>query len=158
MYYYICHFLSYTCIMSSFMLWLHAHAIRFIYLSLFSTFCTLLIHTLFVYYTSYFLYTVFMYCSYTNFIYLYSCTVHFIYCFLVILFIWLSLLGTYICCHILSYDIHILCFSYTILFHILYFSYAFRVLCFSYTILVHILCMYYVFVIYCHIVLYFLFL
>ena len=60
MYYYIYHFLSYTYIMSSFMLWLHAHAILFIYLSLFSTFCTLLVHILFVYYTLYFLYTVFM--------------------------------------------------------------------------------------------------
>ena len=55
---------------------------------------------------------------------LYSCTVHFLYCFPVIFFIWLSLLCTCICCHIPSYDIHILCFSYTILFHILYFSYA----------------------------------
>ena len=34
-----------------------------------------------------FSYTVFMYCSCTIFIFLYSCTVHFIYCFLVILFI-----------------------------------------------------------------------
>ena len=89
---------------------------------------------------------------------LYSCTVHFLYCFPVIFCIWLSLLCTCICCHIPSYDIHILCFSYTILFHILYFSYAFRILCFSYTILVHILFMYYVLFIYCHIVLFFLFL
>ena len=64
MYYYIYHFLSYTYIMSSFMLSLHAHAILFIYLSLFSTFCTLLVHIFFVYYTLYFLYTVFMYCSF----------------------------------------------------------------------------------------------
>ena len=65
-----------------------------------------------------------MFCSYTIFIYLYSCTVHFLYCFPVILFIRLSLLCTCICCHIFSYDIHIL-----------YFSYAFRILCSSYTIL-----------------------
>ena len=78
-------------------------------------------------------------------------------CFPVIFFIWLSLLCTCICCHIPSYDIHILCFSYVILFHTLYFSYAFRILCFSYTILVHILFMYYVLFIYCHIVIFFLF-
>ena len=78
-YYYIYHLLSYTYIMSSFMLWLYAPAILFIYLSLFSTFCTLLVHILFVYYTLYFLYTIF--------IYLYSCTIHFLYCFPVILFI-----------------------------------------------------------------------
>ena len=81
-----------------------------------------------------------MYCSYTVFIYVYSCTVHFLYCFPVILFIWLSLLCTCICCHIFSYDIHILCFSYafcilcfsyTILF--IYFSYAFHILYLSYT-------------------------
>ena len=50
-----------------------------------------------------------------------------------ILFIWLSLLCTYICCHIFSYDILICChiFSYDIL--ILCFSYAFRILCFSYS-------------------------
>ena len=135
-----------------------SYTILFIYLSFLSTFCTLLVHILFMYYTFYFPYTVFMYCSYTIFIYLYSCTVHFLYCFPVILFIWRSLLCTCICCHILSYDIHILCFSYTILFHILYFSYAFRILCFSYTILVHILFMYYVLFIYCYIILYFLFL
>ena len=123
-----------------------SYTIFFIYLSLLSTlypfrvlyfilsiYC---IHVLFIYY----------------FIYLYSCTVHFLYCFPVILFIWLSLSCTCICCHIFSYDIHILCFSYIILFHILYFSYAFRILCFSYTILVHILFMYYVLFIYFHIV------
>ena len=49
-------------------------------------------------------------------------------CFPVIFFIWLSPLCTCICCHIPSYDIHILCFSYAILFHILYFSYAFHIL------------------------------
>ena len=116
-----------------------------------------------MYYTLYFPYTVFMYCSYTIFIYLYSCTVHFLYCFPVILFIWLSLLCTCICCHILSYDIHILCFSYafhilylsytscvidtlflvlvylsyTFLFHILYCSYTFHVLYFSYTVILY---------------------
>ena len=79
-----------------------------------------------MYYTLYFLYTVFMFCSYTIFIYLYSCTVHFLYCFPVILFIWLSLLCTCICCHIFSYDILILCFSY-----------AFRILCFSYTVILY---------------------
>ena len=77
----------------------------------------------FVYYTLYFLYIVFVYCSYTIFVYLYSCTVHFLYCFPVILFIWLSLLCTCICCHIFSYDIHILCFSYA--FHMLFVYYAF---------------------------------
>ena len=46
-----------------------------------------LLSIIFVYYTLYFLYTVSMYCSCTIFIYLYSCTVHFIYCFPVILFI-----------------------------------------------------------------------
>ena len=79
-----------------------------------------------MYYTLYFLYTVFMYCSYTIFIYLYSYAVHFLYCFHVILFIWLSLLCTCICCHIFSYDIHILCFSC-----------AFHILCFSFTILLY---------------------
>ena len=86
-----------------------------------------------------------MYCSYTIFIYLYSCTVHFLYCSPVILFIWLSLLCTCICCHIFSYDIHILCFSYA--FHILYLSYTFRLIdtlflvlvYLSYTFLFHIL-------------------
>ena len=57
-------------------------------------------------------------CFYTIFIYLYSCTIHFLYCFPIILFIWLSLLCTCICCHILSYDIHILCFSsYTVIYY-----------------------------------------
>ena len=84
-----------------------------------------------MYYTLYFLYTVFMYCSYTIFIYLYSCTVHFLYYFPVILVIWLSLLCTCICCHIFSYDIHILCFSYA--FRILCFSYTILFICFSYT-------------------------
>ena len=42
------------------------------------------IHILFIYY---FNIPIFMYCSCTIFIYLYSCTVHFIYCFPVILFI-----------------------------------------------------------------------
>ena len=64
-----------------------SYTILFIYLSIFSTFCTILVHILFVYYTLYFLYIVFMYCSCTIFIYLYSCTVHFIYGFPVILFI-----------------------------------------------------------------------
>ena len=64
---------------------------------------------------------------------LHLCTVHFLHCFTVIIFIWLSLLCTCISCHIPSYDIHILCFSYTILFHILYFHmlfvyYAFHLL------------------------------
>ena len=69
-----------------------------------------------------------MSCSDTIFIYLYSCTVHFLYFFPVILFIWPSLLCTCICCHFFSYDIHILCFSYTILFICfsctMYFSYT----------------------------------
>ena len=98
-----------------------------------------------MYYTLYFLYTVFMYCSYIIFIYLYSCTVHFLYCFHVILFIWLSLLCTCIRCHIFSYDNHKLYFSYA--FHILYLSYTFRVIdtlflvlvYLSYTFLFHIL-------------------
>ena len=47
-----------------------------IYLSLFSTFCTLLVHILFVYYTLYFLYTVFMYCSFA--ILFSCCTFHMI--------------------------------------------------------------------------------
>ena len=124
-----------------------SYTILFIYLSFLSTFCTLLVHILFMYYTLYFPYTVFMCCSYTIFIYLYSCTVHFLYCFPVILFIWRSLLCTCICCHILSYDIHILCFSYTILFHILYFSYAFHTMLFinytcSYTF--HVLCTFHI--------------
>ena len=38
------------------------YTILFIYLSLLSTFCTLLVHILFVFYTLYFLYTIFMYC------------------------------------------------------------------------------------------------
>ena len=42
------------------------------------------IHVLFMYY---FYIPIFMYCSYTIFIYLYSCTVNFIYCFPVIRFI-----------------------------------------------------------------------
>ena len=104
-----------------------SYTIVFIYLSLLSTFCTLLVYILFVYYTLYFLYIIFMYSSCTIFIHLYSCTVHFLYCFPVILFIWLSLLCTCICCHIFSYDIHILCFSYA--FHILCLSYTFHVLC-----------------------------
>ena len=109
------------------------------------TFLFYLLSILFVYYTLYFPYTVFMYCSYTIFIYLYSCTFHFLYCFPVILFIWLSLLCTCICCHILSYDIHILCSLY-----------VFRILCFSYTVIYSSLScsytfMYYVLFIYCHI-------
>ena len=43
----------------------------------------------------------------------------------------LSLL--FMCFHIFSYDIHILCFSDA--FHILYFSYDFHILCFSYAFL-----------------------
>ena len=53
-----------------------SYTILFIYLSIFSTFCTLLVHILFVYYTLYFLYTVFMNCSCAIFINIYSCTVH----------------------------------------------------------------------------------
>ena len=81
-----------------------------------------------MYYTLYFLYTVFLYCSYTIFIYLYSCTVHFLYCFPVILFIWLSLLCTCICCHIFSYDIPILCFSYAFLYTMLFIYYIFHMI------------------------------
>ena len=78
------HILSYVFIYVS----MCFHILYFSYTFLFfSTFCTLLVHILFVYSTLYFLYTVFMCCSCTIFIYLYSCTVHFIYCFLVILFI-----------------------------------------------------------------------
>ena len=43
----------------------------------------------------------------------------------------LSLL--FMCFHIFSYDIHILCFSDA--FHILYFSYDFHIMCFSYAFL-----------------------
>ena len=145
MYYYIYHFLSYTYIMSSFMLWLHAHAILFIYLSLFSTFCTLLVHILFVYYTLYFLYTVFMYCSFPI---LFSCyTFH-----RIVIYCAFHLILSYT---ILSYDIHILYFSYA--FHILYLSYTFRVIdtlflvlvYLSYTFLFHILYCSYTIFIYC---------
>ena len=128
MYYYIYHFLSYTYIMSSFMSWLHAHTILFIYLSLFSTFYTLLVPILFVCYTLCFLYTVFMYCSFHI---LFSCyTFH-----MIVIYCAFPLILSYT---IISYDIHILCFSYTV---ILYFTscscnclyfHRIAVLCFSY--------------------------
>ena len=81
------HILSYVFIYVFMCFHVFSYTIFFIYLSIFSTLCTLLVHILFVYYTLYFLYTVFMYCSCTIFIYLYSCTVHVLYCFPIILFI-----------------------------------------------------------------------
>ena len=77
--------------MSIRLIFLLSYTILFIYLSIFSTLCTILVHNPFVYYTLYFLYTVLMYCSCNVhvlfFIYLYLCNVHLIYYFPVILFI-----------------------------------------------------------------------
>ena len=76
------------------------YIILFIYLSLLSTFCTLLVRVLYFVLSIYYIHVLF------SFPILFSCYI----------FIWLSILCTCICCHIFSYDIHILCFSYTILF------------------------------------------
>ena len=68
--FYFLYFLHYTCSYPF-------HVLHFVL----SIYC---IHVLFMYY---FHIPIFMYCSCTIFIYLYSCTVHFIYCFPIILFI-----------------------------------------------------------------------
>ena len=128
------HILSYVSYMFSYI-------ILFIYLSIFSTLCTLLVHILFVYYTLYFLYTVFIYCSCTIFICLYSCFVHVLFSssYIYVLFISYTVFLLYF-----SYDSHILYFSsYTIILYFPIFSSCFynclyfhriAVLCFSYNV------------------------
>ena len=94
------------------------------------TFLFYLLSILFVYYTLYFLYTVSMYCSCTIFIYLYSCIVHFINCFPVILFIYV-----FMCFHILYF--YIFSTFCTLLVHILFVYYT---LYFLYTVFMYCSC------------------
>ena len=123
------HILSYNLSYTVLYFYLQSHTFHIRYFCMLSsdTFHVLYFPMFSIYYTFHipfsFIYFLYFTCSYPFRVLYFVLSIYYIHLlfsfpilFSCYIFIWLSLLCTCICCHIFSYDIHILCFSYTILF------------------------------------------